>query len=274
MEHTQPAASIQGPRPRSVLICHHDAELDHAGLSRWLGSFTDLAGVVLIRERKGQVRRRLRRERQRSGLLRLIDVMAFRLYYRVVLSRADRKWTAQQLAVLTQKYPAVQAPVLETHSPNTADVREFIGAVGCDLMLARCKFILRPEVFNIPKAGTFVLHPGVCPEYRNAHGCFWALVRRDLERVGVTLLRIDEGVDTGPVYGYFRYDYDEAAESHNRIQWRCVLENLDAIAAKLLDIDAGQATRIDTAGRESAVWGQPWLSSYFRWKRHARGRTA
>ena len=39
--------------------------------------------------------------------------------------------------------------------------------------------------------GTFVMHPGICPEYRNAHGCFWALANRDLARVGMTLLRAD-----------------------------------------------------------------------------------
>ena len=54
---------------------------------------------------------------------------------------------------------------------------------------ARCKVILKEKIFGIPRVGTFVMHPGICPEYRNAHGCFWALVRRDLERVGMTLLR-------------------------------------------------------------------------------------
>jgi len=44
------------------------------------------------------------------------------------------------------------------------------------------------------RSAAFVLHPGICPEYRNAHGCFWALVNRDLARVGVTLLRADRGV--------------------------------------------------------------------------------
>ena len=49
----------------------------------------------------------------------------------------------------------------------------------------------------------------------------------------MTLLRIDKGVDTGPVYGYFRYRYDPARESHVVIQHRVVLDNLDAIAGKL-----------------------------------------
>ena len=51
------------------------------------------------------------------------------------------------------------------------------------------------------------MHPGICPEYRNAHGCFWALANRDLNKVGMTLLRIDKGVDTGPTFGYYTYPY-------------------------------------------------------------------
>jgi methionyl-tRNA formyltransferase len=116
------------------------------------------------------------------------------------------------------------------------------------------------------------MHPGICPEYRNAHGCFWALANGDLERVGMTLLKIDAGIDTGPVYGYFTYPYDEVHDSHLVIQRRMMLENLDAIAQKLCDIHAGRAQPIDTSERSSAEWGQPWLTAYFRWKRQASHR--
>ncbi|MGA7439404.1 MAG: formyl transferase, partial [Luteibacter sp.] len=113
------------------------------------------------------------------------------------------------------------------------------------------------------------MHPGICPEYRNAHGCFWALAERDLDRVGLTLLRIDAGVDTGPIYGYFTYAFDETRESHMRVQYRMVLENLDALAQRIRDIVAGDALPVDVTGRPSGVWGQPWLSRYLRWKRAA-----
>jgi len=115
-----------------------------------------------------------------------------------------------------------------------------------------------------------VMHPGIVPEYRNSHGCFWALSNRELDKVGMTLLRIDEGVDTGPVYGYFSYAYDEVAESHSMIQKRVVFENLDAIRDKLLEIDRGEAKPIDTSGRVSGAWGQPWLTKYLKWKWRAR----
>ena len=116
------------------------------------------------------------------------------------------------------------------------------------------------------------MHPGICPEYRNAYGCFWALANTDLERVDVTLLKIYKDVDTGPVYGYYCYNYDELGESHHKMHWRCVLENLEPLAQKLRQIGCGSAQTIDTKGRASATWGQTWLSKYVIWKWRARRR--
>ncbi len=256
---------------RTLLICHHDDPLDRDGLARWLASFSELAGVVVIEERRGRALRRVRRELQRVGWLRFLDVVAFRLYYRLRLAARDAHWAAQRLESLRTKYAALPAavPVHRTHSPNTIDTEQFIRAAAPDLVLARCKFLLKESVFSIPRDGTFVLHPGICPEYRNAHGCFWALASNDAGRVGVTLLRIDRGVDTGPVYGYFGCDFDDVADSHIVIQYRCVLDNLDAIAEKLGAIHAGTAQPIDTTGRASRAWGQPWLTRYRDWKRRA-----
>jgi methionyl-tRNA formyltransferase len=99
------------------------------------------------------------------------------------------------------------------------------------------------------------------------------MVNRDRGRVGMTLLRVNEGVDTGPVYLQASCDFDEVRQSHVVIQYRVVLENLDAIGRVLRAIGEGQPVEpIDTAGRRSATWGQPRLSDYLRWKWEARRR--
>jgi methionyl-tRNA formyltransferase len=149
-----------------------------------------------------------------------------------------------------------------TTSPNAPAAEAFIRQQRPDLVVARCKTLLKEKIFTIPALGTYAIHPGICPEYRNAHGCFWALAMGDPGNVGTTLLRIDKGVDTGPVYGYFRVRPDPAGESHIVLQHRAVLEHLDGIRAALLDIESGRARPVDTAGRKSAAWGQPWLSAY------------
>ena len=237
-----------------------------------MASFTDLAAIIVVREPQARLKRRIRREIERVGMLRFLDVLAFRMYYKLALAGTDNAWTDAVLKTLLQRYPDIPATcrVLETSSPNNAEVLKLLEQVQPDLILARCKTILKEQVFGIAKKGTFVMHPGVCPEYRNAHGCFWALARRDLTKVGMTLLQIDKGVDTGPIYGHYGCDFDEWRESHIVIQNRVVFDNLDALRTKIEEIMSGKAQRIDISGRESRAWGQPWLTSYMRWKRAAR----
>ena len=263
------------PTVKSLLICHEDEPLDHDGLARWLASFSRLVGVVVLRETRGRKLRRIRREWRRVGPVRFLDVVAFRAYYRATLARRDARWRERQLAVLRGRYaePPEDVPRFHTHSPNTAEAEIFIRAQAPDIILARCKVLLKESVFSIPQLGTFVLHPGICPEYRNAHGCFWALSRGDTGRVGVTLLRIDRGVDTGPVFGYFSCDHDARTESHVVIQHRSLFENLDSVRARLEEIAGGTAMPVDTTGRESRAWGQPWLTGYLRLRARARRRS-
>jgi formyl transferase-like protein len=259
---------------KTVLICHHDDALNRVGMARWLAAFSDLVGIVEIREPRRRLWRRIRRELRRVGPVRFLDVLAYRVYERVMLARADRAWEARTLDRMCAVYPELspRTAVLTTPSPNTPEAAALIRRCRPDVMLARCKTLLKEEVFGLPRHGTFVLHPGICPEYRNAHGCFWALANDDIENVGATLLRIDKGIDTGPPYGYFGYAYDEVAETPFMIQSRVVLENLDAIRRALIEIADGRAAPLEASGRSSGEWGQPWLTKYLRWKYHARRR--
>jgi len=259
---------------RTVLICHHDEPLNRYGLARWLASFSELAAIIDIHETRGRVWRRIRREIKRVGILRFLDVLAFRLYYRFALAGTDHDWTQAKLAQLNADYPDVPTScrLLNTQNPNGAECLQLLREVQPDVIIARCKSILKTETFRTASTGTFVMHPGICPEYRNAHGCFWALAEHDLDRVGMTLLKVDEGVDTGPVYAYYSCAYNEMHESHAIIQNRMVFDNLNSLRAKFKEIVAGSAIVIDTAGRASRTWGQPQLTRYLGWKWAARKR--
>jgi hypothetical protein len=262
----------KSPAPRVVLLCHEEDAIDMRGLSRWIAHSMRLAGVVVIQDDPRRKMLSARRERKRSGWLGLLDVFAFRLYYAAALGARDRRWIGGTVQDLERRYPAAidEVPRLFVTTPNSPETKQFLTRLGPDLVIARCKMLLKPEIFTIPRHGTFVMHPGICPEYRNAHGCFWALVRRDLSRVGMTLLRVDKGVDTGPAFFQGGCVFDEARDSHISIQYRVVTDNLDAIARTLRAVIRGDAEPLPTAGRTSAVWGQPRLTAYWRWKRAAR----
>jgi folate-dependent phosphoribosylglycinamide formyltransferase PurN len=254
---------------RTLLICHHDARLDREFLPRWLASFSELAGVVVVRDSRRQLWRRARRELKRSGALGLLDAIAYRLYHRVFLAGDDARREQILARQLADRYPPVATSVqsLTTGSPNSAEAADFIRAARPDVVLARCKHLLKRDVFSIARTGTFAMHPGICPQYRNAHGCFWALASGDRDNVGMTLLKIDTGIDTGPIYGFFRRPQEDPEESHASIQDRVVFENLPAIGETLMRVHGGGASPIEVSGQPSAVWGQPRLTAYWRWRR-------
>jgi len=264
---------MQDGKPSVVLICHEQDRLDTEGLASWLASSLRLAGLIIIRDPRSRQWRAARREIRRVGWFGFLDVIAFRLYARLRLARGERNWKLAEIARLRRRYPAdlTAVPRIVVSTPNSDDARAFLERLRPDLAIARCKIILKQSIFGIPTVGTFVLHPGICPEYRNAHGCFWALTRRDLQRVGMTLLRVDPGIDTGPIFLHGTCEFDEVEDSHAVIQYRAVTQNLDAIAGVLTTLARGERVQpIPVDGRESAVWGQPRLTAYLRWKSEAR----
>ena len=74
-----PAAGlpVAASTPRVVLICHAEDRVDREGLASWLAATCDLAGIVVIQESRWRRVRRVRNEWKRSGVLGLLDVLAF-----------------------------------------------------------------------------------------------------------------------------------------------------------------------------------------------------
>ena len=58
--------------------------------------------------------------------------------------------------------------------------------------------ILRRNVLDIPGWGAINIHASLLPKYRGAAPIQWAILQ-DEEKTGLTIMRMDEGLDTGPI---------------------------------------------------------------------------
>ena len=59
--------------------------------------------------------------------------------------------------------------------------------------------ILRAQLLNLPLKGCLNIHASLLPRWRGAAPIQYAILSGD-EETGVSLMRMDEGLDTGPVY--------------------------------------------------------------------------
>lgn len=64
--------------------------------------------------------------------------------------------------------------------------------------------IIPPEIFNLPKHGTLVIHPSLLPKYRGPSPVQTAMLNGDLD-TGVTIMKIDEELDHGDIVAATEY---------------------------------------------------------------------
>jgi len=90
-------------------------------------------------------------------------------------------------------------PVLQPTSIRTGDFLETIRAIGPDLIVvAAYGKILPGELLRLPPLGTINVHGSLLPKYRGAAPIQWAVINCEHE-TGITIMQMDEGMDTGDI---------------------------------------------------------------------------
>lgn len=133
---------------------------------------------------------------------------------------------------------------VQLHKPESIEEISILVA-QCDLVITIGFGLLLPEkVLNIPKFGFINLHFSLLPRWRGA-----APVQRALEAgdhtTGVTVFKLDAGMDTGPIYTSIPFDISPTTNTPD------LLENLASLGVQaVLDtislIESGQSPKIQS----------------------------
>ena len=94
---------------------------------------------------------------------------------------------------------AEDVPVLQPARPTEPQFVERLRALAPDVgVVVAYGHILKPELLALPRHGMVNVHPSLLPELRGAAPVEWAILN-GLEKTGVTIMRMDEGLDSGPI---------------------------------------------------------------------------
>src|SRR5580692_3073460 len=150
-------------------------------------------------------------------------------------------------------------PVVQPTKLRTGEFAAWARAQRADVALV----VAYGRILPAPRLGCVNVHASLLPRYRGAAPVTWAIVHGEAE-TGVTLMKLDEGMDTGPTFARVAtpIDPDETAgalgERLSRIggdavrEWLpryvaggCVLDPQDAAAATMAPMLAKDNGRID-----------------------------
>ncbi|MBW1707763.1 MAG: methionyl-tRNA formyltransferase [Deltaproteobacteria bacterium] len=127
--------------------------------------------------------------------------------------------------------------------------------------------ILKNKLLTIPRWGALNIHASLLPKYRGAAPIHWAILNNET-KTGLTAMRMDEGLDTGPVLLQEEVaiiEHETAGSLHDRLAGLSgdfIIKTLKGLAKNRLKKmhqdpnEATYATKIDR-GMSLIKWDQP-----------------
>ena len=146
--------------------------------------------------------------------------------------------SAVKLAAIEHKCRLYQPASLKT-----SDAEAQLRAAGADaLVVAAYGLLVPPSLLSLPRYGAVNVHASLLPRWRGAAPIQRALLAGD-RQTGVSIMKMDEGLDTGPVYERRAVSIaadDDAGSLHDRL----ALVGGDTLLDVLEKIEAGRAQAV------------------------------
>ncbi|MCL1800182.1 MAG: methionyl-tRNA formyltransferase [Promicromonosporaceae bacterium] len=169
-----------------------------------------------------------------------------------VLTRADAPTgRGKKTAPSPVRVAAEEAgiPVL-TGVPSDPETLREIAALDCDAaVVVAYGHLLRQHALDLMPHGWFNMHFSLLPELRGAAPVQWAIIEGFTE-TGVSIFRLDPGMDTGPVFASASLAI-EPAETAGALLWRLAVLGTDLVVRVLDDVAAGIAAGVSQVGEPS-----------------------
>lgn len=156
----------------------------------------------------------------------------------LVVTLNDKTSTAKVGRVTLDQFCSLnRIPLLKIDHINDPVVTKEILKLGIDwLFIIGWSQLAGSEILSAPKKGVLGMHPTLLPEGRGRAPIPWAILK-GLKTTGVTLFKMDEGVDSGPIAGQIAIPlnktttaselYAAVINSHQLLITQCIPKLLD-----------------------------------------------
>lgn len=133
--------------------------------------------------------------------------------------------------------------VLSPEVPRGASFLDSLRALRPEIsVVVAYGHILRPEILELPERGSINVHASLLPELRGAAPVTWAIVR-GYDLTGVTVMRMSEGMDEGPILLQREVPIDEE-DSASALTRRLAELGAEALVESLALLEVGELNAV------------------------------
>ncbi len=137
---------------------------------------------------------------KRLGFLHVLNQLIFQLVLVRILNFFSKNLIEKrknELGLIS--YNISGSELIEVGKVNSKKCIETIQLINPDIIIVNGTSIISKKVLESTKAIFINTHVGITPQYRGVHGGYWALRNRDDKNFGVTIHKVDTGIDTGDI---------------------------------------------------------------------------
>ncbi len=123
--------------------------------------------------------------------------------------------TAPPVKIIAQKY---NLNVFQPRTLKDEQIFDIIQNLNPDIIVVVAYGRILPKnILDIPKHGAVNLHVSLLPKYRGAAPVQWAIINGE-NKTGVTIMQLDEGLDTGDIIDCLPVDINENENSQDLME--------------------------------------------------------
>jgi folate-dependent phosphoribosylglycinamide formyltransferase PurN len=230
-------------------------------------SLTEVADVVAVVQEDSPSRlRMLERRVRRLGLFRVVDQVLFIAFMVPFLQFTSAGRTRALLARYGMNASKIPPQVIHhVSSINHSRVAELLRLHDPDVVVVNGTRIIGKMVLESADVPFVNTHVGITPAYRGVHGGYWALADGKPELAGVTVHRVDKGIDTGAIIAQALI-YPEPEDNFYTYPTLQLAAGLPLLKAAVVDIQQGRSKPCEPLSKSSRLYYHPGLTEYLRYR--------
>jgi methionyl-tRNA formyltransferase len=200
---------------------------------------------------------------KKLGFLKVLDQLFFILFVNSVLNVISKK----RIREIISKYnlslsPIPKDKITRVKNINHASSINLLKSFNVDCIILSGTRIISNNLISSVKVDLINIHAGITPNYRGVFGAYWAFVNNEKNIAGVTLHKVDKGVDTGEIIGQ---EIIEITKSDNVTTYPYIQIGIGIQILKKYLINGNYENKVITNGN-SCQFYHPGLCQYFYYR--------